>query len=166
MNKKYPTFFLTWFNKFSRVPYPGTQLAQSRSCLSTRRWRLWKKIKTLNLFCNVVTTLYGTTCTTKSVKLNLYIWKLMDVTSPPHGIKMHEQWFMEPTLEGLMTCPTPTNKPTLQPPPMQECIWPVAPNWVDHKCDNDDEGHVTSIWSKNHCHAEIADGCEVHHSSW
>ena len=23
MNKKYPTFFLTWFNKFSRVPYPG-----------------------------------------------------------------------------------------------------------------------------------------------
>ena len=23
MNKKYPTFFLTWFNKFSQVPYPG-----------------------------------------------------------------------------------------------------------------------------------------------
>ena len=23
VNKKYPTFFLTWFNKFSRVPYPG-----------------------------------------------------------------------------------------------------------------------------------------------
>ena len=23
MNKKYPTFFLTWFDKFSRVPYPG-----------------------------------------------------------------------------------------------------------------------------------------------
>ena len=23
MNKKYPTFFLTWFNKFLRVPYPG-----------------------------------------------------------------------------------------------------------------------------------------------
>ena len=23
MNKNYPTFFLTWFNKFSRVPYPG-----------------------------------------------------------------------------------------------------------------------------------------------
>ena len=23
MNKKYPTFFLTWFNKFTRVPYPG-----------------------------------------------------------------------------------------------------------------------------------------------
>ena len=26
MNKKYPTFFLTWFNKFSRVPYPGTNV--------------------------------------------------------------------------------------------------------------------------------------------
>ena len=23
MNKEYPTFFLTWFNKFSQVPYPG-----------------------------------------------------------------------------------------------------------------------------------------------
>ena len=23
MNKKYLTFFLTWFNKFLRVPYPG-----------------------------------------------------------------------------------------------------------------------------------------------
>jgi len=23
MNKKYPTFFLTWFNKFTRVRYPG-----------------------------------------------------------------------------------------------------------------------------------------------
>jgi hypothetical protein len=23
MNKKYPTFFLTWFNKFTRVPYLG-----------------------------------------------------------------------------------------------------------------------------------------------
>jgi hypothetical protein len=23
MNKKYPTFFFTWFNKFTRVPYPG-----------------------------------------------------------------------------------------------------------------------------------------------
>ena len=22
MNKKYPTLFLTWFNKFSRLPYP------------------------------------------------------------------------------------------------------------------------------------------------
>src|SRR5450631_3212137 len=26
MNKKYPTFFLTLFNKFSRVPYPGTMI--------------------------------------------------------------------------------------------------------------------------------------------
>ena len=26
MNKKYPTFFLTWFNKFPRVPSPGTFL--------------------------------------------------------------------------------------------------------------------------------------------
>ena len=25
MNKKHPTFFLTWFNKFSRVPYPGNK---------------------------------------------------------------------------------------------------------------------------------------------
>ena len=23
MNKKYPTLFLTWFNKFLQVPYPG-----------------------------------------------------------------------------------------------------------------------------------------------
>ena len=23
MNKKYPTFFLTWFDKFAQVPYPG-----------------------------------------------------------------------------------------------------------------------------------------------
>jgi hypothetical protein len=23
MNRKYPTFFLTWFNKFPRVPSPG-----------------------------------------------------------------------------------------------------------------------------------------------
>ena len=23
MNKKYPIFFLTWFDEFSRVPYPG-----------------------------------------------------------------------------------------------------------------------------------------------
>ena len=26
MNKKYPTFFLTWFNNFTRVPYPGLRL--------------------------------------------------------------------------------------------------------------------------------------------
>ena len=26
MNKNYPTFFLTWFNKFSRVPYPGCKI--------------------------------------------------------------------------------------------------------------------------------------------
>jgi len=25
MNKKYPTFFLTWFNKFPRVPSPGAE---------------------------------------------------------------------------------------------------------------------------------------------
>jgi hypothetical protein len=24
MNQKYHKFFLTWFNKFLRVPYPGT----------------------------------------------------------------------------------------------------------------------------------------------
>ena len=23
MNNEYPTFFFTWFNKFSQVPYPG-----------------------------------------------------------------------------------------------------------------------------------------------
>jgi hypothetical protein len=27
MNNKYPTFFLTWFNKFSQVPYPGCEVA-------------------------------------------------------------------------------------------------------------------------------------------
>ena len=27
MNKKYPTFFLTWFNKFLRVPYPGFKIS-------------------------------------------------------------------------------------------------------------------------------------------
>jgi hypothetical protein len=26
MNKKHPTFFLTWFNKFSQVPYPGMRV--------------------------------------------------------------------------------------------------------------------------------------------
>ena len=29
MNKNYPTFFLTWFNKFSRVPYPGLKSEMS-----------------------------------------------------------------------------------------------------------------------------------------
>jgi hypothetical protein len=32
MNKKYPTFFLTWFNKFSRVPYPGKLYMWRRLC--------------------------------------------------------------------------------------------------------------------------------------
>jgi hypothetical protein len=31
MNKKYPTFFLTWFNKFSRVPSPGIHEDRGRS---------------------------------------------------------------------------------------------------------------------------------------
>ena len=28
MNKKYPTFFPTWFNKNSQVPYPGVDKHQ------------------------------------------------------------------------------------------------------------------------------------------
>ena len=30
MNKQYPTFFLTWFNKFSQVPYPGMSHLKSQ----------------------------------------------------------------------------------------------------------------------------------------
>jgi hypothetical protein len=47
MNKKYPTFLLTWFNKFSRVPYPGiVSISGSyfvcfcvRACLGNLSWQ-------------------------------------------------------------------------------------------------------------------------------
>ena len=34
MNKKYPTFFLTWFYKILRVPYPGYRIPLSSDELS------------------------------------------------------------------------------------------------------------------------------------
>ena len=30
MNKNYPTFFLTWFDKFSQVPYPGVEVMSKK----------------------------------------------------------------------------------------------------------------------------------------
>ena len=33
MNKEYPTFFLTWFNKILRVPYPGIPKKHSLAVL-------------------------------------------------------------------------------------------------------------------------------------
>ena len=58
MNKKYPTFFLTWFNKFPRVPSPGVN-GTPKYC-----WNLHKNtykmhggcgtyIKTLEIFSNL-----------------------------------------------------------------------------------------------------------------
>ena len=37
MNKKYPTFFLTWFNKFLRVPYPGHYVYNTSERLKSDR---------------------------------------------------------------------------------------------------------------------------------
>jgi hypothetical protein len=45
MNKKYPTFFLTWFNKFSRVPYPGLKVGSNKGCFEPTFWgtcTMWK----------------------------------------------------------------------------------------------------------------------------
>ncbi len=39
MNKKYPTFFLTWFNKFPRVPSPGEiQMKHEANHLTNAHW--------------------------------------------------------------------------------------------------------------------------------
>ena len=46
MNKIFPTFFLTWLNNFSRVPYPGYQyLKAGLITLHVTRLGLKKLIK-------------------------------------------------------------------------------------------------------------------------
>jgi hypothetical protein len=41
MNKKYPTFFLTWFNKFSRVPYPGRTYSHAVLAYKMSSFQMW-----------------------------------------------------------------------------------------------------------------------------
>ena len=96
--------------------------------------------------------------------------ELRDLIYPLFGASVHEQWFMEPTLERLMACSTPIGdfwaqrKHRSQCPPMQVLSLPTAPNFVDFEDNNNDEPQGPLAQPKKRSHAHMEDGSRVFHS--